>query len=319
MRRTISLRSRVQGAALLTAMLLVMLVATVTATAMWQQRRAIDVESAERQAIQARWLMLAATDWARLILREDARGSNSDNLTEPWAIPLKPAPLHQLLANYLPNQKDISLPPATVAGYIEDAQSKFNLFNIIKDNKINPENVQILQRLWRSLALSGNDLGIVLLKLNQAISSGDDQAPLKPLLPQRLDDLQAWGVSQSTLETLSRYAMWLPEETVLNVNTAASVVLSAVLNLDASRSMQIVAQRNRKPYKSLAELKELVGVNNSQLSTTYCGVGSRYFSVHVQLIMDDLRTEQITLVRREGDLVRVVRVDYQPPTAQATE
>lgn len=308
-----------RGAALLTAMLLVMLVATLTASAMWQQRSAIDVETAERQAIQARWLMLAATDWARLILREDARSSSSDNLTEPWAIPLKPAPIQQLLASYLPNQDDISLPPATVAGHIEDAQSKYNLFNLIKENKFNNSQVVVVQRLWRSLSLPGNELSLILLKLRQAISSGDDQSLVKPLLPQRLQDLTAWGVSDNTLQALAPYAVWLPEETSVNVNTAMPAVIAAVLNLDQSQTLSVVTQRNRKPFKSLAELKDSVGHDNANLSTDNCGVASRYFSVHVQLIMENLRTEQVALVRREGDLVRVMRLEYQDPSDQISQ
>ena len=62
-----------QGAALLMAMLTVALVATLAAAGMWLQWRSIEVEAAERQRAQSHWLLLGALDWARIILREDAR------------------------------------------------------------------------------------------------------------------------------------------------------------------------------------------------------------------------------------------------------
>ena len=87
-----------RGAALLAAMLTVTLVAAFAASALWQQWRAIEVEAAERTRIQAAWMLLGALDWSRLILAEDARGSGSDSLAEPWAVPLAEARLSTFLA-----------------------------------------------------------------------------------------------------------------------------------------------------------------------------------------------------------------------------
>ena len=76
------------GAALVAAMLTVSLVAMLAAGAVWQQWRTVEVESTERQHAQAQWLLLGALDWARVILREDARSGNpdapTDHLAEPW-------------------------------------------------------------------------------------------------------------------------------------------------------------------------------------------------------------------------------------------
>ncbi|MFN3377379.1 MAG: hypothetical protein ACK40S_12615, partial [Burkholderiaceae bacterium] len=54
-----------RGAALLVAMLTVTLVATWAATALWQQWRAVEVETAERARVQASWILVGALDWAR--------------------------------------------------------------------------------------------------------------------------------------------------------------------------------------------------------------------------------------------------------------
>ena len=64
-----------RGAALLMAMIIVSLVATLAVGMVWQQWQAVQVEAAERSQAQARWILNGALDWARLILREDARAA----------------------------------------------------------------------------------------------------------------------------------------------------------------------------------------------------------------------------------------------------
>ncbi|HSN80608.1 MAG TPA: type II secretion system minor pseudopilin GspK, partial [Rhodoferax sp.] len=87
-----------RGAAILTAMLTVVLVATMASAMLWQQWRGVEVESAQRTRVQSAWILTGALDWARLILREDARQGGPDYLSEPWAVPLAPARLTTFLA-----------------------------------------------------------------------------------------------------------------------------------------------------------------------------------------------------------------------------
>jgi len=83
---------------LLTAMLVVVLVSTLASAMVWQQWRAVQVEAAERARTQAGWILTGALDWARLILREDARSGGATTLSEPWATPLAEARLSTFLA-----------------------------------------------------------------------------------------------------------------------------------------------------------------------------------------------------------------------------
>ena len=57
-----------RGAALISAMLVVTLVATLASVALWQQWKHVEVESAERHRVQSSWLLNGALDWSRLIL-----------------------------------------------------------------------------------------------------------------------------------------------------------------------------------------------------------------------------------------------------------
>ncbi len=66
-----SSRKAQSGAALISAMLVVTLVATLASVALWQQWRHLEVESAERHRVKSSWLLKGALDWSRLILREE--------------------------------------------------------------------------------------------------------------------------------------------------------------------------------------------------------------------------------------------------------
>ena len=93
------------------AMLILTLVATLAAGMVWQQWRAIQVEAAERARTQSAWILSGALDWARLILREDARTGGADHLGEPWAVPLAEA----RLSTFLAADRDNNSAPKTTA------------------------------------------------------------------------------------------------------------------------------------------------------------------------------------------------------------
>ena len=80
----------------------------------WQQWRAVQVEAAERARVQSAWILTGALDWARLILREDARSRPADRLDEPWAVPLAEARLSTFLAADKDNTDDA--PEAFLSG-----------------------------------------------------------------------------------------------------------------------------------------------------------------------------------------------------------
>ena len=108
-----------RGAALILAMLVAALAATVAvALAAEQQRWLADVGNRGDQ-VQAQSLALAGVQWARQILADDARVSTVDYLGEPWSYPLPPTPI----AN------------GSIEGRIEDAQGRLNLNNAAQDGK----------------------------------------------------------------------------------------------------------------------------------------------------------------------------------------
>ena len=131
-----SQRRRRRGVALLTAMVTVTIVATIAAGATWQLARQVDVEHAERKRQQMDWLLTGATDWARLILREDALSSQIDALSEPWALPLRESRISTLMSSE--NGEGDPVLGAYLSGEITDEQSRLNLVNLLDGNHISP-------------------------------------------------------------------------------------------------------------------------------------------------------------------------------------
>src|SRR5437868_12740116 len=135
-------------------MIIVALVATLAGSMVWQQWRAIQVEAAERARTQSAWVLSGALDWARLILREDAKTGGTDHLGEPWAVPLAEARLSTFLAADKDNTEDA--PDAFLSGAITDAQSHYNLTNLLNGNRVDPLEIAVLQRLCETVGVSAD-------------------------------------------------------------------------------------------------------------------------------------------------------------------
>jgi general secretion pathway protein K len=294
------------GGALLLAMLILTLVASVAAGMVWQQYRAIQVEAAERARTQAAWILLGALDWARLILREDARSSaNLDHLGEPWAVPLAEARLASFLAADRDNAAaDNEGLQAFLSGQISDAQGRFNLRHLVDDEgKLVPTQVAALQRLCEAAGAPGDAAGSVAEGL-RAAWAGEAGALLAP---DDVGELRRFGLEATAIERLRGWIVLLPQRTPLNLNTASrEVIAAAVEGLDLSSAERIVSTRARTPFKSLAEVQTLLA--GVQLDPNRVGVASRYFEVQGRLRLEDRVLEERSMVeRRQLEMIPLTR------------
>jgi general secretion pathway protein K len=300
---------RQRGAALLLAMLTVALVASVSAAAYWQQWRSLQLEQTARQRAQSIWLLTGALDWARLILREDARASsNVDHLAEPWAVPLQETRLSSFLAGREASADDLAL-DARLSGHIEDEQGKLNLRNLIETKgeqvEIDAAERATFARLFAALGLPPAEL----LELQRNLLAAYHPAPKAggPLRPLRFEQLGALGLGPASLVRLSRHATWLPEPTLLNLNTASALALQASLpGLELAQAQSLVAQRERRHFSAIDDLREVAPQAGRHLNAQHHGVTSRYFRVHGRIKLDEMVLEQVALVVRNGIRVRVV-------------
>ena len=310
-----------QGAALLTAMVIVTLVATLASAMVWQQWRAVQVESAERARAQALWILDGAIDWARLILREDARqnqrGSMIDHLGEPWAVPLAEARLSTFLAADRDNTDDA--PEAFLSGAITDAQSRYNLRNVINPAGNRQAEEDVLRRLLdyagaRSEVAPGLLAALRDLAPPEAAASGATRAqinPDPPLLPRRLDQLAWLGLDAETVGRIAPYITLLPVRTPVNVNTAPKEVLAAVIpGLDLASAERLVQARQREPFRNLQQVQALLpqSTATTALSASSLNVVSIYFEIQGRLrLLDRVIEERALVVRRNLDILPVRR------------
>ena len=304
-------RATQAGAALLTAMIIVALIATLASSMIWQQWRAIQVESAERSRTQSAWILSGALDWARLILREDAKNGGTDHLGEPWAVPLAEARLSTFLAADKDNTDDA--PDAFLSGSITDAQGRYNLANVVTGGKIDPIEMAALQRLCETVGVSADVATQIANGLRDAspIAPPDPNAsgpaatvvtaPANPpIMPRSASQLSWLGVDAEGLRGLEPYVVILPERTFVNVNTAPrEVLVAAVPGLDLATAERILQARQRVPIKSSADMKALAPALPAG-SFDRIATGSNFFEVRGRLRLGDVVLEQRSLVQRRG-------------------
>ncbi len=337
-----------RGAALLLAMLIVTLVATLAGAMVWQQWRAIQVETAERARMQSAWILVGALDWARLILREDKAAV--DHLGEPWAVPLAEARLSSFLAADNSNADDG--PEAFLSGTISDVQGRYNLANLVSGSEVVPAELNSLQKLFENIGVSSSMALVIAEGLRDAgpgmpnsaaaaaaaaaaatpasgasslaeasaggVKTGVKQRqpnPNPPLRPQSVDQLAWFGVDADSLQRMAPYVVLLPAVTALNLNTASPEVMAAVIDgLDPAGAQRLVRARERTPFNNLANVRTVLG-ESFQPDDRRMGVTSNFFEVRGRLRLGNRVLEERSLVQRVQRELTVLtreRVNLQP-------
>jgi general secretion pathway protein K len=283
-----------RGAALLTAMLTLVLVATLAAGAAGLQWRSVETERSERMRSQAGWLLQGSLDWARLILREDARSnSGADHLGEPWAVALQESRLSSFLnidassAALLADQADDNV---FLSGQMQDMQARLNVYNLVEAGAVSASALASFTKLFDLLDLDPAQLAAAAdnLRFASDISPDNLSGARATLLPQRPDQLALLGLPPASLERLRPFITWLPSRTPININTASPEVLYASMpSLDLNDAQKIVAARSGQHFKTLNDMAALLPALTNQLNPAEYSVASRYFEVTGRLRMAD--------------------------------
>ena len=294
-----------RGAALLTAMIIVALVATLAAAMVWQQWRAVQVEAAERARAQSAWILTGARDYAGLILRENYKASpNVTALTDPWALPLKEARLSTFLAVDKANTDDG--PDAFLSGYVTDAQARLNLRTLVPAPGVSADPAALaalaaLQRLCESLALDPGIASRIASGLTAAVAGGVS-APLEPRTAAQLTWL---GIDRDSVTKLQPFVVLIPGTvTPVNVNTASKEVLAAVANIDPGSAERLVQIRQRGPFRTVDDFRVKASLPATAgappLNVT---VNSSYFDVSGSLRLTDHVLTESSLVQRVNGIL----------------
>jgi general secretion pathway protein K len=303
---------RQRGAAILTAMLIVVLVASLATTVLWQQWRDIEVEAAQRSRTQSAWILTGAQDWARLILREDARKGGADHLAEPWAVPLEEARLSTFLAA---DRSDVlaanEAQEAFLSGQIVDLQSRLNVTNLVQDGKTDEPSEIAFVRLFDLLGLPQSELLVLTDALKRAESANADStkpslAPdpagaLVPLLPQDVDQLTWLGLSSASIALLRPFITVLPVRTPVNLNTAPVEVVYAVVDtLELADAHRLINARSAKHLTNLDDAAKATGSAPALFNAMQHSVSSRYFEIQGKLQVEQTTVQEYSVVQRDG-------------------
>jgi general secretion pathway protein K len=334
---------RARGAAILLALLIMTLVATLAAGMVWLQWRGIEVESADRARGQGEWLLNSALDWGKLILRSSVRNNHlDDDLTQPWATPLAETKLSSFLSADGSRAADADGPEVYLSGQITDAQSKYNLYNLvvppIAGQAGNGEAARF-DRLCASVGAAADACARVAAGFaaswaavqagtggGAASSASAPQAAADPqavLMPRDVDDLAWYGIDAQTARQLGPYVELIPPAASasvglipINVNTASAQVLaiaSSALNLGLAQAL--VQRRQQKPFENT---KDVLTFLNLPASTDLgsLSVTSQYFEIYGQLRYEQHVLRERSLVERpDNGNMRVLRRVRLPPDA----
>jgi general secretion pathway protein K len=287
-----------RGAALILAMLVAALAATVAvALASEQQRWLADVSNRGDQ-VQAQSLALAGVQWARQILNDDARSGSLDHLGEPWAYPLPPTPI----AN------------GAIEGRIEDAQGRFNLNNLALDTPAGTAERIRLASLFSAKGVDPRVLDAIADWIDADSSpraNGAEDAFYAQRAPTALaanaplvrvaEFTSVRGASAKTWAMLAPDLAALPAGTALNINTAnADVIAAAIPDLAGDKLASFIAERARRPFSAMADLRERLPRDVKLPEGATFGFSSSYFLVSVRSRQGDAIAQARALLKRDG-------------------
>jgi general secretion pathway protein K len=268
---------RQKGAAVIVAMLVVALAASAAGLMLQQQDVALRRLEAARDYEQARWLLHGGAQWARVILRADARSSTIDHGGELWATGLPPANVEQ----------------GKLSGEIVDQQGLFNLNNLVRDGKSSARDIAILKRLLQTIGLRADLADAIADWIDadsdlQSPEGAEDPYYLGLAAPYRAANqamsgieelLHVRGCDRATVAHLRQFATVLPRRTPVNVNLAPPEVLSAIVEgLSLPEAQVLAGGRRALPFRGRPDFR-------SRLPRAELNVENEDFSVDTQFFL----------------------------------
>lgn len=289
---------RQRGMAVITAILVVALVASAASFMAWQQQLWVrQVENLSQQA-QSRVVVLAALQWARSALAQDARNNTVDHLDEGWAKTLAPLPVEG----------------GDLAGGLTDQQGLFNLNSLVREGKTSANDLAVFLKLLELLQLSPDLASAVIDWIDPDAEvtypgGAEDGDYLALDLPYRagnralttVDGLyRLKGFNAAAVERLRPFVTALPQPTPVNVNTApAEVLAAAIADLPLDQAQALVKARKGRHFKDLADFRARLPNTVTQVNDTVLSVGSRYFLVSGHARFGRAKVGYLALLERE--------------------
>jgi general secretion pathway protein K len=302
------MKRRVRGFAVILAMLVVALAATIAAFMAWQQ--SLWVRQAENlgNLAQADSIARSAGRWMQAMLAQDIKDKDAkyETLLLPGTLPAVPVEHGQ----------------ASVRLF--DMESRFNVNNLVQQNKPSPPDVAAFRRLLQGLGIDPDMTNALIDWIDTdgvpTFPGGAEDADYLALDPpyraanQPLVDIEELarvkGFNAEVIAKLQPFVTALPAPSQLNFNSVSAEVLAAYvpkLSLDDARDL--VAARDAKPFKDSSDVKQRYP--GTQFPDNFA-VGTQYYLGVASAKFDRSIVAYQMLIAR--DLKGDVKLLWQKPT-----
>ncbi len=296
--------ARQQGVAIITALLIVTIAATVSMTI--STRLQLDVRRTGNMIAQdqADFYLFAAEEWSQRILRQDKKDSTVDGSTEVWATELPPLPV----------------PGGSIQGTLTDLHSCININALMEGNAVDASTQTRLNQLFNNLGITGN--------FTQAISDWID-TDLETSNPNGAEDgyylnlEQPYRTANTPLQSLSEIRLIKgfedseiyntvkdhlcafianSNDVTINVNTASIEVLKS-LSSDMTEQLatDIIERRDEELFDNIKEFTSFAKLGTIIKDTTKLSTSSDYFLLRTQAIIGQANKVMYSIIYRDND------------------
>ena len=288
MRSVSSVRQR--GMAVIVALLVVALVAVIATALLTRQSAQLRALRGDQLRVQIRMAVDATLERAAQQLREDVKEQLT---TVRWARPL------ELQA------------PLPVQLQLVDAQSMFNLRNLLAHGRPDPEARRAFIALCAGQGLGQGACASAADHIQARLRDGDMQAQA-PLPRESLIEQALPGADPVALQALARRTVVLPAQTLVNANTSDLRVLQAVTPVvEPARLQALLGERDAGHWLlNRGDIANRLQLSNEQMAVLPLGIHSEWFLAVGQVQADGSAVDFRALLWREyrDDGVRVQRV-----------
>src|SRR3546814_10494300 len=140
---------RQRGMAVIAALLVVVAASALTTSIIERQGLLTGILISEGDRSQAIWTLRGGLEWSRVVLQMDADNSTSTRLDGIWARPI--------IGLQVGAAKNTEY--ALLSGQIEDEQGKYNLINLAQNDRIDPQELLVQERLQGGQGKAGRAVG----------------------------------------------------------------------------------------------------------------------------------------------------------------
>lgn len=277
------MRQQQYGVALITALLVVALAASIAVAMVSRQQIDIRRSGNLLQYEQATLYVEGIEGWAARVLTQDIQDNQIDYREEDWATQLPPMPVEG----------------GQLAGGVEDLNARFNLNSLYVNGTVNTVAVDCFRRLLATLNVNGGVADALLDWLDEDDKQrfpdgGEDNLYLGMEQPYRVANTEVASPSELLLlhnmtaedfDKLVPFVTALPGTSVVNVNTASAEVLQAMIpGLSGSDAETLIANRGTTGYADLNAFTGQQVLQGKNVPTDLLAVSSDYFVVtsHIQ-------------------------------------